>query len=100
MEIVGVLLKSSKLLGLIDAKLGDDCDAQAGDWQTAAMRADVLLVDGVADDAVMAVAQRANARLILSTAQKRSRLTVARWTQVGRERISHQFVAGGHREHD
>jgi hypothetical protein len=94
MKIVGVLLKSSKLLGLIDAKLGDDCDAQVGDWQTAAMRADVLLVDGVADDAVMGVAQRANARLILSTAQKRSRLTVTRWTQVSRERISHQFVGG------
>jgi hypothetical protein len=58
------------------------------------MRADVLLVDGVADDAVMGMAQRANARLILSTAQKRSRLTVTRWSQVGRERISHQFVGG------
>jgi hypothetical protein len=71
MKVVGVLLKSRKLFNLIDTKLGDTCDVQVGDWPSAQMRADVLLVDGVANNEVMDVAKAAGARLVMSTVRKR-----------------------------
>jgi hypothetical protein len=59
------------------------------------MHADVVLVDGVANDAVLRVAQSAGARLVLSTVRtRRARTTNSSWNQVGRERISHKFVGG------
>jgi hypothetical protein len=96
MKVVGVLLKSSKLFNLIDTKLGDTCDVQVGDWPSAQMRADVILVDGVANNEVMDVAKAAGARLVMSTVRKRRSISasISNWKQVGRERISHQFVGG------
>jgi hypothetical protein len=96
MKVVGVLLKSSKLLGLIDNKFGDTCDVQVGDWSCAQMRADVVLVDGIANDEVLQVAKSAGARLVMSTVRKRRTIgfSATSWNQVGRERISHQFVGG------
>jgi hypothetical protein len=66
LKLVGVLLKSDKLLSLIDDKVGDTCDVQVGSWETAQMRADVILVDGVGSLSVMEVARQSGAQLVLA----------------------------------
>jgi hypothetical protein len=97
LKIVGILLKSNKLLSLIEAKFGDQCDVQVGEWHLSNMMADVVLVDGPADPGTLDVATRSGARLVLSTTRTRSRRKQPEgtgWKQVARERISHQFVGG------
>jgi hypothetical protein len=61
LKLVGVLLKLGKLLSLIDEKIGDTCDVQVGTWETAQMRTDVILVDGVGSPSVMEVARQSGA---------------------------------------
>jgi hypothetical protein len=72
LKVTGVLLKSSKLFDWIESKFGNECNVQVGDWELAQMRADVVLVDGIANNDVLNVAQQAGARLVLSTVRKRS----------------------------
>jgi hypothetical protein len=45
LKVVGILLKSNKLLDLLESKYGDQCDVQVGDWAAAKIKADVVLVD-------------------------------------------------------
>jgi hypothetical protein len=97
LKIVGILLKSSKLLKLIESKFGDQCDVQVGDWNAANMKADVVLVDGSASQAEFEVANRSESRIVLSTTRRRSnsnRCSTSGWKQVHRERISHQQRGG------
>jgi hypothetical protein len=96
LKLTGVLLESNKLLSLIESKVGDTCDVQVGEWESAQMAADVMLVDGVASAEVLEVANKSGARLILSTVRRRRAKGVSGkgWIQVCRERISHQFVGG------
>jgi hypothetical protein len=58
LEIIGILLKLSQLLGLVEAKLGNDWDIQVGEWGSANMKADVLLIDGVANYTMLEVASK------------------------------------------
>jgi hypothetical protein len=95
LNIVGVLLQSDGLLGLLDQKFGNDYDIQIGQWEAANMHADVLLVDGPASPEVLQVASRSHAKLVLSTTLKRSHsLSNTGWKLVSRERISHPSVGG------
>ena len=89
---MGVLLRSDSLLSLLEAKVGNACDVLVGDWSSAQMNADVVLVDGPACAEVFQVASRSGARLILSTERCRKRPSGLGWMQVCRGRISHQFV--------
>jgi hypothetical protein len=88
LKVVGILLKSNKLLRLIDQKYGDQCDVQVGNWGEANMKADVILVDGPASRAELLVASRSKARLVLSMIRRRSNSSkscVDGWKQVFRE---------------
>ena len=94
LKLTGVLLRSDSLLSLLEAKVGNVCDVLVGDWKSAQMNADVVLVDGPACAEVIRVASRSGARLILSTKRRRKMPSGLGWMQVCRERISHQFVGG------
>jgi hypothetical protein len=97
LKVVGILLKSDKLLDLLEKKYGDQCDVQVGDWASTQMKAEVILVDGVVDKEVCAVASKSEARLMLSTTRKRSRAKndlPSSWKLTTRDRISHKLVGG------
>ena len=94
LKLSGVLLQSDHLLSLVEQKVGDECDVQVGDWESAQMQADVVLVDGPVSAEVLRMASKCGARLILSTIRRRQALSGLGWTQVCRERVSHQFVGG------
>jgi hypothetical protein len=94
LKIVGILLKSNRMLDLIDKTFGHQCDVQVGDWDRANLKADVALIDGVACVEALAAADRSGARLVLSTSRTRSRPGKGTWCQVGRDRISHHSVGG------
>ena len=44
---VGVLLKLDKPVSLIEDKVGDICNMPVDSWESAHVRANVILVDGV-----------------------------------------------------
>jgi hypothetical protein len=94
LKVVGVLLKSSQLLDVLEAALGDDCDVQVNDWSLSNMQADVLLIDGAPDKASFSVATSSRVKLVLSTGRKRTNSSRFGWQLVSRERISHQYVGG------
>ena len=98
LKLVSALLQSDKLLDLVEDKVGHTCDVQFKRWESAQMRGDVVLVDGVGtSDVVMEVARQSGARLVMSTVRKRSSKGVlgnTGWSQVYRECISHQYVGG------
>jgi hypothetical protein len=86
LKVAGVLLKSAMLFDLVEEKLGDKCDVQVGNWESAQLQANVVLVDGSAETEVLNVAQRAGACLVLSTVRKRKSCgSDSSWTQVIRE---------------
>jgi hypothetical protein len=70
LKIVGVLLQSDSLLGLLDQKFGNDCDIQIGQWEAANMHADILLVDRPASPEVLQVASQSHAKLVLITTRE------------------------------
>jgi hypothetical protein len=63
------LLKSNKLLQLIETKIGDKFNVQVGDWESVNMQADILLINViVASHKMLTVASTIGAKLALSTA--------------------------------
>jgi hypothetical protein len=96
LKVVGILLKSNKLMDLLESKYGDLCDVQVGDWTAAKIKADVVLVDGVANYEVLEVASKCEAKLVCSTMRTRAKASKTKhgWRIVARERIAHQQVGG------
>jgi hypothetical protein len=73
LKIVGILLQTNTLLDAIETRLGNDCDVQVGNWESANMVADILFVDGSATYASLQVATKSGVKLVLSTTRKRTK---------------------------
>jgi hypothetical protein len=81
---------------LIESYIGDTCNVQFRNWAFSQMKANILLVDDMANSNVLNIAMKSKAQLILSTEWKpwSKRASARSWKQVGRKQICHPFVGG------